>query len=35
MFVGENHILAKIETDEFEKEIILEGKNDTYNYSYK
>lgn len=25
MFVGENHILAEIEADEFEKEIIIEG----------
>ena len=35
MFVGESHILAKVETDDFEKEIILEEKNDKYNYSDK
>ena len=35
MFVVENHILAKVETDDFEKEIILEEKNDKYNYSDK
>ena len=31
MFVGENHILSKIESSDFEKEIILEGKNENSN----
>lgn len=34
MFVGENHILAKIEAADYEKEIIVEEKNE-YNNSYK
>ena len=35
MFVGENHILAKIEADEFEKNIVIEDKNDISNNSNK
>ena len=35
MFVGENHILAKIEADEFEKNIVIEDKNDIGNNSNK
>ena len=35
MFVGENHILSKIEAADFEKEIILEEKNNEYNNSNK
>lgn len=34
MFVGENHILAKIEAADYEKEIIVEEKNE-YNNSHK
>ena len=35
MFVGENHILSKIEAANFEKEIILEEKNNENNNSNK
>lgn len=37
MFVGDNHILAQIEADEFEKEIIIESKdkNEDYNSNRK
>ena len=35
MYVGENHILAKIEAADFEKEIIVEEKNNEYNNSDK
>ena len=35
MFVGENHILSKIEAATFEKEIILEEKNNENNNSNK
>ena len=33
MFVGDNHILAQIEADEFEKEIIIESKDKNENYN--
>ena len=33
MFVGDNHILAQIEADEFEKEIIIESKDKNKNYN--
>ena len=35
MFVGENHILAKIEADEYEKNIVIEDKDDNSNNSNK
>jgi len=35
MMAGDNHILAKIEAAEFEKQIIIEGKNNEYNNSNK
>jgi conjugal transfer ATP-binding protein TraC len=35
MFVGENHIISKIEADEFEKNIVIEDKNDISNNSNK
>ncbi len=37
MFVGDNHILAQIEADEFEKNIIIEEskKNENNNSSWK
>ena len=35
MFIGENHILSKIEAADFEKEIILEEKNNENNNSNK
>ena len=35
MYVGENHILAKIEASDYEKETIIEEKNNEYNNSYK
>ena len=31
MYVGENHILAKVEAADYEKEIIIEEKNNEYN----
>ena len=33
MFVGDNHILAQIEADEFEKEIIIESKDKNEDYN--
>ena len=33
MFVGDNHILAQIESDEFEKEIIIESKDKNEDYN--
>ena len=35
LFIGENHILSKIEAADFEKEIILEEKNNENNNSIK
>ena len=35
LFIGENHILAKIEAADYEKEIILEEINNEYNNSNK
>jgi len=35
MYVGDNHILAKIEAADYEKEIIIEEKNNEYNNSNK
>ena len=35
MFVGDDHILTKIEASEIEKEIIGENKDDKNNYSYR
>jgi len=35
MYIGDNHILANIEAAEFEKEIIMEGKNNEHTNSYK
>ena len=35
MFIGENHILAKIEAADYEKNIIVEEKNNEYNNSNK
>ena len=35
MYIGENHILAKIEAADFEKEIVIEEKNNEYNNSNK
>ena len=35
MYVGENHILAKIEAADYEKEIIEKGKSNEYNNSNK
>ena len=35
MYIGDNHILANIEAAEFEKEIIIEVKNNEYNNSNK
>ena len=35
MYIGENHVLAKIEAADFEKEIIIEEKNNEYYNSDK
>ena len=34
MFVGENHILTKIECSDLEKEILEGDKNEENNHSY-
>lgn len=35
MYIGDGHVLANIEADDFEKDLIIERKNNEYTNSYK